>query len=113
MCEGVVAAVERRAGGRPVAGVGVRVGASLRVVPDAFAQSFELAAAGTVAQDALVDLTIVPVAAQCADCGEQFESDDPTPACPGCGSVDIAASGGDELTLEWLRYRDAPITNPS
>ena len=45
-CEGVLEAVERRAAGRPVARVGVRIGAVHRVVADAFEQSFQIAAAG-------------------------------------------------------------------
>jgi hypothetical protein len=30
---------------------------------------------------------------------------DPPIACPHCGSFDVQASGGDELTLEWVEYR--------
>lgn len=106
MCEGVVAAVEQRAAGRRVAGIGVRAGALLRVVPDAFRQSFELVAAGTVADGAEIDVTIVPVAARCTSCGEEFEAEDQAPACPACASLDVETTGGDDLMLEWLRYRD-------
>lgn len=106
MCEGVVATVEKRAAGRPVAGLSVRAGALLRVVPDAFRQSFEMVAAGTVADGADVEVTIVPVAATCSDCGERFDATDQTPACPACSSIAVETSGGDELVLEWLRYHD-------
>jgi len=37
-----------------------------------------------------------------------FETMDPPIGCPHCGSVDVRASGGDELTLEWVEYR-APV----
>lgn len=104
MCEGVVETVQRRAGDRQVEAIGVRVGAALRVVPDAFAQAFELVAAGTVAADARVDLVTVPVAATCGECDHPFESDDPTPACPACGGTNVHAHGGDELTVEWVAY---------
>lgn len=59
MCEGVLAAVERRAQGRPVARVGVQVGTQLGVAPDAFQQNFELVAAGGVAAAATTHLTMV------------------------------------------------------
>lgn len=72
MCEGVLEAVERRAGGRAVEAVGVRIGDHLAVVPEVFEQSFQIAAQGGVADGAAVQITPVP---------------------------------GDELVLEWLRYR--------
>jgi hydrogenase nickel incorporation protein HypA/HybF len=104
MCEDVLHAIERRAQGRRVAAIGVRAGTMLRVVPEAFRQSFELVSGGTVAHEAEVDVTIVPAAARCQACDETFDASDPYPACPSCGSVEVEVSGGDELTLEWLRY---------
>ena len=104
-CEGVVQAVERRAGGRPVERVGVRIGVVHRVVPEAFQQSFELAAAGGVAAGAVTELVVVPVQGQCRGCGASFAAEDPAPACPRCGGLDVTADGGDEVVLEWVQYR--------
>jgi hydrogenase nickel incorporation protein HypA/HybF len=105
-CEGVVEAVERRAGGRPVARVGVRIGAVHRVVAEAFEQSFQIAAAGGPAERAVTELVVVPVHGHCLDCRSDFDSSDPSPACPTCGSLDVAVEGGDEVVLEWLQYAD-------
>lgn len=105
-CEGVLEAVLRRAGDRPVAAVGVRIGAVHRVVADAFQQSFELAAAGTPAEGAQTELTVLPVHGHCMDCRHDFHAQDPAPACPECGSLDVAVEGGDEVVLEWIRYVD-------
>lgn len=105
-CEGVLEAVERRAGGRPVARVGVRIGAVHRVVAGAFQQSFELAAAGGPAAEATTEVVIVPVHGHCMDCRNEFQAADPSPACPACGSLDVAVEGGDEVVLEWLQYVD-------
>ena len=102
--EGVLEAVERRAAGRPVARVGVRIGAVHRVVADAFEQSFQLAAAGGPAEGATTEVVVVPVHGHCMDCRTDFDSTDPSPACPSCGSLDVAAEGGDEVVLEWLQY---------
>lgn len=104
-CEGVLEAVERRAGDRPVARVGVRIGAVHRVVPDVFEQSFRLAAAGGPAADATTEVVVVPVHGHCMDCRAEFDSPDPAPACPSCGSLVVAVEGGDEVVLEWLEYR--------
>lgn len=114
MCEGVVDAVRRRADGRPVAAIGVRAGTLLRVKEEVFAEAFRTAAVGTVAADAIVDLEIVPLEATCSACGGDFATEDPLPACPNCGAVDVEYDGGDELTLVWLRYREeAPPRDPA
>lgn len=105
-CEAVLQAVERRAAGRPVARLGVRVGTLHRIVPEAFQQSFEFLAAGGIADGATTQVVVVAVEATCQECGRAFASTDSVPACPGCGSLDLQVSGGDELILEWLEYRD-------
>ena len=112
LCADVVAAVERRAGDRPVARVKVRVGALHHVHPEAFAQSFELAAGGTVAEGATAELVLVPATAVCATCGSAFEVDGPPTACADCGSFDLELAGGDELTLESIEYRAAVVVGP-
>jgi hydrogenase nickel incorporation protein HypA/HybF len=58
-CEAVLDAVERRAEGRRVVRLGVRVGALHRIVPAAFEQSFQLVAAGGVADRASTEVTII------------------------------------------------------
>jgi hydrogenase nickel incorporation protein HypA/HybF len=100
LCGGILEAVERRAAGRRVTRVRVRVGAQHRVVPSAFDQSFALVAQGTVADGAAVDLVVVPVAVRCLDCGHEAEATDPLAACPACGGLDLETEGGDELILE-------------
>jgi hydrogenase assembly chaperone HypC/HupF len=61
LCSSIVDAIERRAGDRPVARVRVQVGRPHHVHPEAFDQSFAVAALGTVAQDAAAELVPVPV----------------------------------------------------
>jgi len=95
-CEGVLEAVLRRAGDRPVARIGVRIGAVHRVVAEAFQMSFQVAAMGGPAADTLTDVVVVPVHGHCMDCRADFETPDPSPACPSCGALDVAVEGGDE-----------------
>ncbi|MBC9713930.1 hydrogenase maturation nickel metallochaperone HypA [Streptomyces sp. TRM66268-LWL] len=59
LCEAILDAVERRAKGRRVTGVKVRIGTLHAVSAPALAQSFELVSAGSVADGAVIDL--VPV----------------------------------------------------
>jgi hydrogenase nickel incorporation protein HypA/HybF len=105
LCASVVDAVERRAAGRPVARVRVRVGALLHVHPEAFGQSFEVAAAGGVAEGAEAELVVVPGRAACGACGGFFDVYSPPAACPACGEVAFEVDGGEELTLESIEYR--------
>lgn len=120
-CEGIRDAVERRAKGRSVVRVGVRVGSFHRVVPAAFEQSFQLVAAGGVADGAATEVVVVPGAGRCWGCGTTFDADDPSTACPGCGSLEVHLDGGDELILEWIEYAasaspteqaDEPVSEP-
>ena len=113
-CEGVLEAVERRAGRRRVERIGVRIGAVHRVVEAAFEQSFQIAAVGGPAEGATTEVVVVPVTGHCMDCRHDFESTDSALACPSCGSLEIAASGGDEVILAWLQYADeeAPAELP-
>lgn len=60
MCQSVLAAVERRADGRRVERIGVRVGADLAVEPDVFEQGFQVLAQGGVADGATIELEPVP-----------------------------------------------------
>lgn len=59
LCASIVDAVARRAGSRPVARVKVRVGRLNHVHPEAFDQSFAVAAMGTVAEGATAELVLV------------------------------------------------------
>jgi hydrogenase nickel incorporation protein HypA/HybF len=105
LCRSIVAAVERRAGERPVAGVRVQVGHLHHVHPEAFQQSFARAATGTVAEDATAELVFLPFRARCTACATEWECDEPPIACDLCGSGGPEVIGGDELVLESIEYR--------
>ena len=109
LCEDIVAAVEQRAAGRPVARVRVRVGRLHHVHPEAFDQSYARAATGGAAEGAVAELVLLPVRAHCAACDADAEGDELITACPACGSFDLELTGGEELVLESLEYR-APAT---
>lgn len=101
MCEAIVAATVRRADGRRVTGLKVHIGGHL-VDAGVVTQGIQLAAAGTVAQDAAVDLVLAPMSVYCNGCGRAAPVTDhlSTVACPGCGGLDIRLDGTDEVRLE-------------
>jgi len=104
LCEGILDAVLARAAGRPVTRARVQIGALHRVDPAALEQAFEMVAAGTVAENAAVDLVVVPVRVSCASCGWQAESEEPYAVCETCSGTDVAIEGGDELLLESVSF---------
>jgi hydrogenase nickel incorporation protein HypA/HybF len=104
LCEGVLAAVRQRAGGRQVAAIRVRFGVRHAVDEESLAQAFSMVAAGTEAAGAAVELVTVPARLACRSCGSVAETADVLAVCPRCGSDDVELSGGDEMVLESISY---------
>jgi hydrogenase nickel incorporation protein HypA/HybF len=104
LCQSVVEVVERRAAGRPVTEVRLRVGALHRVQEEAMSQAFSFAAVGTVAQNAAVRVMTMPVRMRCDACGAKPEGSEMMPACPKCQATTLTLTGGDELLLESIRF---------
>src|SRR5437016_13385250 len=75
-CEGILEAVQRRAAGRRVKRARVRVGVLHRLNQNALQQAFALAASGSEAQDAILDLAFVPARWRCHLCQEESEGAD-------------------------------------
>ncbi|HZR98252.1 MAG TPA: hydrogenase maturation nickel metallochaperone HypA [Chloroflexota bacterium] len=120
LAEGVLAVVLDAADGEPVRRVRLRVGALQAVVPDSLQFCFQLAAEGTAAADAVLELTDVPARVVCRGCGAESELRAPPFLCRQCGAADVALVAGDELLVDAVelpsgwRYRpgaegDAPV----
>ncbi|MFF4888484.1 hydrogenase maturation nickel metallochaperone HypA [Micromonospora chersina] len=101
LSEAIVAAAVRRAAGRHVTGLRVRIGGHA-IDPDVVTQGIQVAAAGTVVADAAVDLVLEPMTVRCHRCGRDEPVRDHLAmvACPRCGGVDIEVSGSDDVVLE-------------
>jgi hydrogenase nickel incorporation protein HypA/HybF len=110
MCEGILAAVRARAGGREVAQIRVRAGVRQGVDGETMAQAFEFVSAGTEAARATVDLVMVPAQLHCRSCGHAADTNDVLAVCPRCRGDDVELIGGDELILESITYGKTPTT---
>jgi hydrogenase nickel incorporation protein HypA/HybF len=113
LCESFVDAIERRAAGRQVSGVRVRIGALHRVDEEAFAQAFGFVMIGTVAEGATVEVVTTPALLDCPACGVETESHELLPACPSCGGLSMHLAGGNELVLESIRLGTAAMDTGS
>jgi hydrogenase nickel incorporation protein HypA/HybF len=98
LTQSVVDAVCERAAGRRVHSVRVEVGALCAVVPDAMTFCFELAAEGTAADGASLEIDMRPGEARCRSCDAGFELNDPILLCP-CGSADVEVLAGRDLRI--------------
>lgn len=113
LCEGIVEAATRRAAGRRVRGLRVRVGGQL-ADQEVIRQGVAVAAMGTVAEGADVDLVLEPLLARCRDCGH----DAPVAgaaglaACPCCHGVDVEVTGSEQVILESVTL-EAPVAAPA
>jgi hydrogenase nickel incorporation protein HypA/HybF len=109
LCEAILEAVLRRANGRAVKTVRVRVGGH-PVHPGVINQGFRLAAAGTVAADADIDLVMTPPTVRCRGCGAHATVTDAfdLAVCSQCGSFDVEVAGTDEVVLESITLKCAP-----
>jgi hydrogenase nickel incorporation protein HypA/HybF len=101
LAEAIVDATVRRAAGRRVTGLRVRIGGH-PVEIDAVTMGIRIAAAGTVAQDAAVELIGEPMSLRCNGCGHSGPVEDhlAAVACPHCGGVDIDVIGDEAVVLE-------------
>lgn len=100
IAEAVLAAIEKRAAGRPVRRARVRAGVLLRVDPAALSHAFLVVSDGTVADGAHLDVAIDPVRLTCGVCDRTIITDGLLTACPTCGCTGLAIDGGDGLVLE-------------
>jgi hydrogenase nickel incorporation protein HypA/HybF len=113
LCEGIVEAAARRAAGRRVRSLRVRIGGH-PVDPGVIRQGVEVAAIGTVVEGAVLDLVVEPLAARCRDCGQQAPADGAAAmsACERCGGVDIEVTGSEQVILESISVAaatEAPV----
>jgi hydrogenase nickel incorporation protein HypA/HybF len=101
LCDAIVEAVLRRARGRRVTGIRVHIGGH-PVDREVVSQGIALAAAGTVAAGAVVELVLVPMEVRCGSCGGASPVADHVAmvACPRCGGVDVEVVGDEDVVLE-------------
>lgn len=82
----------------------VRVGSMTGVVPDALQFAFEALRSGTIAEDAELEIEIVPALLFCENCGIEFEPNEVDFLCPRCGQGNIKLRKGRELELTSIEY---------
>ncbi len=98
LVEEVVRIVTEGCEGGSVKRVVLEVGPLSAVLPDALRFCFDLAAQGTAAEGATLEIVDVPATARCRECGTVAELKSAFGCCP-CGAVDLEWLSGDGLRV--------------
>ena len=88
----------------------LRVGPLSGVVPDLLASAFTLAAAGSAAEHATMELVDAPVRVHCQTCGVESEAAINRLLCGACGDWHTQLVSGDELILESVELKMSETT---
>lgn len=89
-------------GAKRILAVHIKMGEYSDVIPQILEECFTLAAKGTPAQGARLEITRLPLVIRCRDCGWEGQVPVRQPACLGCGSRNFALVGGREFYLDRL-----------
>ena len=106
LCQAIAETAERRAAGRPVQRVNVRIGHLRQVVPDSLTFAWELLVEDSPLAGSTLDVDYVPAVIACSACGEQSTLEWPVFVCLACGSHDVQLVSGEELLLVSLQLAE-------
>ena len=91
--------VARRERASRITSVHLALGALSGVEREPLEFCFPMAAAGTLAEGARLEIEEVPVTVRCGPCGTETAVAEPRLACPRCGAPGVEIVGGRELTV--------------
>ncbi len=105
LIEGVLRVLEEQAVLRhftKVKTVWLEIGELSAVDPESLLFCFNAIRAGTLAEDALLEIVRLPGIAFCTDCAKQVNVAERYACCPECGGERLQVSGGDEMRIKEL-----------
>jgi hydrogenase nickel incorporation protein HypA/HybF len=103
LCSAIADIVSRRASGRGVDVVHVRVGQLRQVVPDSLTFCWTLVTADTTLDGSVIEIERVAARLSCRRCSAEFELGDTIAmACTSCGGLDVAVEAGEEFDVTAL-----------
>ncbi len=103
ICGAIADIVTRRAAGRAVKVINVRVGQLRQVVPDTLVYCWEIVSADTPLAGSRISVEAVPACIRCRSCGQVTDVGAvPVFACGGCGGFDAEIVSGEEFLITSL-----------
>lgn len=80
--------------------VNISFGQLIQIVPDIFEFAFRETVRNSIAEDAELDIEIVPVKMKCMNCGSDFQVKENRFTCNICSSTDLGIIQGKELYIK-------------
>lgn len=102
VCQGLMSQVEQiaeRENAERVTRILLSVGPLSGVEPQLLADAFPIAAAGTLAERATLDIESQPIRVRCDSCGAETEAQANRLLCGACGDFRTHLVSGDEMLL--------------
>lgn len=107
-----VQSIAQERGATRVERILLRVGPLSGVEPLLLKSAFPLAAAGTLAESAVLDIEAIPVRVHCSECGAETPARPNRLVCGRCGGFRVRVISGEEMLLASLALR-VPDQHPS
>lgn len=104
--ESVIDLINREArekGFKKVLGISLRVGEYSGIIPECIREFFPIAARGSIAQGAELEIVSLPASFRCPDCGYLGAVDRKAACCPQCTSREIRMVSGREFFVDSLK----------
>ncbi|HEV7529552.1 MAG TPA: hydrogenase maturation nickel metallochaperone HypA [Solirubrobacteraceae bacterium] len=111
IAQAVLDVATRHAKGRRVVKVEVRVGHLRQVVPDSLEFAFALLTPGTALDGCELEISHVPAAGRCRQCGARSVLQDFPLRCMRCEGLDLEVIAGEELLVDALELEHEPMSN--
>jgi hydrogenase nickel incorporation protein HypA/HybF len=103
ICGSIAGIVTRRAEGRSVDTIHLRIGQLRQIVPDTLVYCWPMATAATALEGSRLEVEYVPVRIECHGCGQATEIGDfPILLCARCDSADVEVIAGEEFLVTAL-----------
>ncbi len=97
-----VLAIAQKNGFSKVHGVILQTGELRQVIPEVMAEAFKAVSAGTIAEQACLQIEEVPAEVRCNVCGKIFYPKINDFLCPDCQRADVSIEKGDTIILASL-----------
>lgn len=81
----------------------LRIGELSDIVPGCMQEFFPIAAKGTAAEGAALNIETIPAAFRCNDCGWTGRFEKRSYNCPACGSYAVKMTAGREFYVESIK----------